>query len=71
MPTKKTTRASSPDVAVVDAASVAGIAKSLREIRFGAAGAKAKNTALSRMMRKERARLLGTRNALAISAKKA
>jgi hypothetical protein len=38
--------------------SVADIAKSLREFRFGAAGSKAKNTSLPKSMRKQRARLL-------------
>lgn len=38
--------------------SVADIAKSLREFRFGAAGSKAKNTSLPKIMRRQRARLL-------------
>lgn len=50
---------------------VAEIAKSLREHRFGAAGAKAKNTSAPKMMRKKRAQLLTAERALAISVKKA
>lgn len=71
--TKKTEKAVAVE-AVVDMSKIGDIAKSLREFRFGAAGSKAKNTSLPKMMRKARAKLLTVERAaktLAISEKKA
>jgi ribosomal protein L29 len=71
--TKKTEKAAAVESAV-DMSKVSEIAKSLREFRFGAAGSKAKNTSLPKMMRKTRAQLLTAERAaktLAISEKKA
>lgn len=71
--TTKTTKkadVTTTDVATVDMSKISDIAKSLREFRFGAAGARAKNTALPKSMRKARAKIL-TSESLAIKAKKA
>ena len=75
---KKVAKVAAPAVskkeATTEISKVAEIAKSLREFRFGAAGAKAKNTGMPKQLRRARAKLLTqvtSQKALAITAKTA